>query len=156
MRRIHRGPVNSPHKRTVTRKMFPFDDCVVVCANIAALFCCGLMTYEPFFVCFRRMIVFEMNFIQRLYIQCAHSVIHTHKIAFYIICVFIKHDVTILNHIQIPFSIIFITFCRRTWPAARGRDHHRPNRNMQHEHDIRHRVRSQRACRHLKYRLCLS
>ena len=23
---IHRGPVNSPHKWTVTRKMFPFDD----------------------------------------------------------------------------------------------------------------------------------
>ena len=32
---IHRGPVNSPHKRPVTRKMFPFDDvimdCLIVC-----------------------------------------------------------------------------------------------------------------------------
>ena len=27
---IHRGPVNSPHKGPVTRKMFPFDD-VVMC-----------------------------------------------------------------------------------------------------------------------------
>ena len=26
VRVIHRGPVNSPHKRPVTRKMFPFDD----------------------------------------------------------------------------------------------------------------------------------
>ena len=26
VRGIHRGPVNSPHKRPVTRKMFPFDD----------------------------------------------------------------------------------------------------------------------------------
>ena len=28
--RIHRGPVNSPHKWPVTRKMFPFDD-VIMC-----------------------------------------------------------------------------------------------------------------------------
>ena len=25
---IHRGPVNSPHKWPVTRKMFPFDDVI--------------------------------------------------------------------------------------------------------------------------------
>ena len=30
VRRIHRWPVNSPHKRPVTRKMFPFDD-VIIC-----------------------------------------------------------------------------------------------------------------------------
>ena len=28
VRGIHRGPVNSPHKWPVTRKMFPFDDVV--------------------------------------------------------------------------------------------------------------------------------
>ena len=28
--RIHRGPVNSPHKWPVTRKMFPFDDVIVL------------------------------------------------------------------------------------------------------------------------------
>ena len=27
---IHRGPVNSPHKWQVTRKMFPFDDVIVL------------------------------------------------------------------------------------------------------------------------------
>ena len=32
---IHRGPVNSPHKWPVTRKMFPFDD--VIMANICCL-----------------------------------------------------------------------------------------------------------------------
>ena len=26
VREIHRGPVNSPHKGPVTRKMFPFDN----------------------------------------------------------------------------------------------------------------------------------
>ena len=29
VRGIHRGPVNSPHKGPVTRKMFPFDDVIV-------------------------------------------------------------------------------------------------------------------------------
>ena len=30
VRRIHRGPVNSPHKRPVTRKMFSFDDVIMI------------------------------------------------------------------------------------------------------------------------------
>ena len=30
VRGIHRGPVNSPHKWPVTRKMFPFDDAIMV------------------------------------------------------------------------------------------------------------------------------
>ena len=30
VRRIHRWPVNSPHKWPVTRKMFPFDDVIVI------------------------------------------------------------------------------------------------------------------------------
>ena len=29
VRRIHRGPLNSPHKWPVTRKMFPFDDVIM-------------------------------------------------------------------------------------------------------------------------------
>ena len=29
VRGIHRGPVNSPHKGLVTRKMFPFDDVIM-------------------------------------------------------------------------------------------------------------------------------
>ena len=30
VRGIHRSPVNSPHKRPVTRKMFPFDDVIML------------------------------------------------------------------------------------------------------------------------------
>ena len=30
LRRIHRGLVNSPHKWPVTRKMFPFDDVIMI------------------------------------------------------------------------------------------------------------------------------
>ena len=31
---IHRGPVNSPHKWPVTRKMFPFDDVIMLCSCV--------------------------------------------------------------------------------------------------------------------------
>ena len=30
---IHRGPVNSPHKWPVTRKMFPFDDVIMLASQ---------------------------------------------------------------------------------------------------------------------------
>ena len=33
VRGIHRGPVNSPHKWPVTRKMFPFDDVIMSAAE---------------------------------------------------------------------------------------------------------------------------
>ena len=33
VRGIHRWPVNSPHKGSVTRKMFPFDDVIMICAE---------------------------------------------------------------------------------------------------------------------------
>ena len=41
VRWIHRGPVNSPHKSPVTRKMFPFDDvimCWEICLDIPFFF----------------------------------------------------------------------------------------------------------------------
>ena len=34
VRAIHRGPVNFPHKWPVTRKMFPFDDVIMVVKNV--------------------------------------------------------------------------------------------------------------------------
>ena len=36
VRGIHRGPVNSPHKWPVTRKMFPFDDVIMLFIIIIA------------------------------------------------------------------------------------------------------------------------
>ena len=38
VRGIHRGPVNSPHKWPVTRKMFPFDD-VIMGLKIQPVYC---------------------------------------------------------------------------------------------------------------------
>ena len=34
VRGIHRGPVNSPHKWSGTRKMFPFDDAIMVVLRV--------------------------------------------------------------------------------------------------------------------------
>ena len=42
VRGIHRGPVNSPHKGPVTRKMFPFDDVIMKCPQ----FRCGLFAVD--------------------------------------------------------------------------------------------------------------
>ena len=36
VRGIHRGPVNSPHKGPVTRKMFPFDDVIMYWSKLSA------------------------------------------------------------------------------------------------------------------------
>ena len=36
VRGIHRGPVNSPHKWPVTRKMLPFDDVIMISWSVAA------------------------------------------------------------------------------------------------------------------------
>ena len=35
VREIHRGPVNFPQKWPVTRKMFPFDDVIMLCCDFA-------------------------------------------------------------------------------------------------------------------------
>ena len=37
VRGIHRGPVNSPHKWPVTRKMFPFDDVIMFTGLLTTL-----------------------------------------------------------------------------------------------------------------------
>ena len=53
MRGIHRGPVNSPHKWPVTRKMFPFDDvimAILTLSNYIAISCsCTPLDFVPHF-----------------------------------------------------------------------------------------------------------
>ena len=43
-RGIHRSPVNSPHKWPVTRKMFPFDDVIMMSTRFAL--CCGCVPVD--------------------------------------------------------------------------------------------------------------
>ena len=46
VRGIHRWPVNSPHKGPVTRKMFPFDD-VIIIAPTTLWFCSHSNSHTP-------------------------------------------------------------------------------------------------------------
>ena len=57
VRVIHRGPVNSPHKWTVTRKMFPFDDVIMQIHWLMRHHTQRLMSYIHIFTIFRFIIV---------------------------------------------------------------------------------------------------
>ena len=46
VRGIHRGPVNSPHKWPVTRKMFPFDDVIMYSRCLDARAHCDIILQE--------------------------------------------------------------------------------------------------------------
>ena len=45
-RGIHRWPVNSPHKRPVTRKTFTFDDVIMHDADVTAIYICRGITVD--------------------------------------------------------------------------------------------------------------
>ena len=64
---IHRGPVNSPHKGPVTRKMFPFDDVIMIplmnegkmvfimCpVEVTSLVCLGVYAEYIMYFCVKR------------------------------------------------------------------------------------------------------
>ena len=56
VRGIHRWPVNSPHKCSVTRKMFLFDDVIIKFCNlcpIAVIECIDNQLYTTEFICTR-------------------------------------------------------------------------------------------------------
>ena len=46
VRRIHRWPVNSPHKGPVTRKMFPFDDVIMIAWHSSKHFRINKLPFE--------------------------------------------------------------------------------------------------------------
>ena len=48
---IHRAPVNSPHKRPVTPKMFPFNDVIMICGKILVVSVLNILHwYYPYFI----------------------------------------------------------------------------------------------------------
>ena len=50
VRGIHRWPVNSPHKRSVTRKMFPFDDVTMAPIHVYTIWTYRCWTsIDPYF-----------------------------------------------------------------------------------------------------------
>ena len=62
VRRIHRWPVNSPHKGPVTWKMFPFDD-VIMMTLLQVFFALSLYTthFPNRFTCYRTVICNTMD-----------------------------------------------------------------------------------------------
>ena len=68
---IHRGPVNSPHKWPVTRKVFPFDDVIMMTqfAHIYQSLCCRCTYYK----------YSHANTIKTLRLRCCYHV-SLHKI----------------------------------------------------------------------------
>ena len=46
VRGIHRWPVNSPHKWLVTRKMFPFDDVIMISSHFVK----GMTYYHYYYI----------------------------------------------------------------------------------------------------------
>ena len=79
VRGIHMGPVNSPHKGPVTRKMFPFDDVIMKKMQIAPGY-----TFARVFVIhntvtfFKLYIVFHSLWWWNLECPIARSVFHFH------------------------------------------------------------------------------
>ena len=67
VRGIHRGPVNSPHKGPVTRKMFPFDD-VIMKYSTFLHFLIEFMKWRRFSRCWP-----FVRGIQRLPVDCPHK-----------------------------------------------------------------------------------
>ena len=47
----HRGPVNSPHKWPVTRKIFPFDDVIIVTFNVVDNFAWLMLPWAAYTYC---------------------------------------------------------------------------------------------------------
>ena len=52
VRGIHMGPMNSPHKWPVTRKMFPFDYIIMSCGCFAKLNYCRFLSANHYYIAF--------------------------------------------------------------------------------------------------------
>ena len=75
VRGIHRGPVNSPHKWPVTRKMFPFDDVIMT------------LRYAPVAMCNIRYILFEFSIGERcLRLKRLMFSMYSHMFSILLIC----------------------------------------------------------------------
>ena len=86
VRGIHRGPVNSPHKGSVTRKMFPFDDVIMAYSlDEEAGMCNGLLLVKSTLISFVSIFRFDGSFVySNLDFNWtnrynAHDCCHTHR-----------------------------------------------------------------------------
>ena len=95
---IHRWPVNSPHKGSVTRKMFPLDD-VIMSANVAPE---SATTWY---------ISWGIRYALRIYI----SIIHLKQKLKSSLAIYMYRE-----HLQIKTCVLFCEFCYQSgmsWPV---------------------------------------
>ena len=86
VRGIHRGPVNSPHKGPVTRKMYPFDDVIMwshwtskmIVRYILSSLCLRLsQSSQSSFIQYMRLCVFSLpNYLVMIVGMCTLSYYH--------------------------------------------------------------------------------
>ena len=97
---IHRGPVNSPHKWPVTRKMFPFDDAIMIASETAMTIIYVRKTLHGALVSTRRGIYF-VSLIYILYLPPSRYtlIVLLHHIIRIFLCI------RITNH-MIPVKMI--------------------------------------------------
>ena len=109
VREIHRSPVNSPHKWPVTRKVFPFDDVIIVTqimfqwGRVIGVLC-EFRSWWSIFFCVYTFCLFSRVFIFiTIILRCSVyiSLIHIHHT-----CLFLKGD----HHWQRRNFLIIQTF----------------------------------------------
>ena len=115
VRGIHRWPVNSPHKRPVTRKIFPFDDVIMNWRDLAGYRALSRRWWLWYFP------NDKSNPIRSVYTYAAHLfsrmalvVNDAMRGAQFIRIVLYKepHSMTILSSLQVPVPCIYGTW---TW-----------------------------------------
>ena len=71
---IHRGPVNFPHKWPVTRKMFPFDEVIMVHEFQTCSFSFSCWPWKPCVRCHRNRVGEIFYFLIVLDLVCKHRI----------------------------------------------------------------------------------
>ena len=74
VRGIHRWPVNSPHKCPVTRKMFPFDDVIVVSAPVTIYFGSRLYTVPAVDRVIKNKVLYRLSFLSHAEFSATRSI----------------------------------------------------------------------------------
>ena len=76
MRGIHRGPVNSPHKWPVTRKMFPFDDVIMHCLLCGGTYTTSTISVLGYDISYKHIFHISLNIFSKICFKVIWCDIH--------------------------------------------------------------------------------
>ena len=127
VRAIHRWPVNSRHKWPVTRKMFPFDDAIMIILSLSMLNC--IKDYKRYVHFLNRVWDFAWSKSTKstLEQQCMLSVLHSQYHAFWCSGDFRSQNITRhgIDHPKSEYSVSSIKWVKSTvvttitWQSSR-------------------------------------